>query len=116
MSLQAHAAPLDLVFYDRSKCALASNPGGLSQVWDGDAFASFHGSWNRDPPTGYAVVRIPFAKDGSGPIAKPNSKNGYETLVSVPDTTKCPDQCIRPVGIVFDQSGRMIVSSDDTGE
>ena len=28
---------------------------------DGDAFIAFHGSWNRDPPTGYKVVRLPMS-------------------------------------------------------
>ncbi|KAG8719505.1 hypothetical protein FRC08_002687, partial [Ceratobasidium sp. 394] len=64
----------------------------------------------------YSVVRIPFKKDGSGPVKGPEAKDGYETLVGMADTSKCPDECIRPVGIVFDQQGRMIVSSDDSGE
>jgi hypothetical protein len=56
LSLQAHSAPLDIVFYD----APSANSEGVSTTrqyavntdWDGDAFVSFHGSWNRDPATG----------------------------------------------------------------
>ncbi len=40
VDLQAHSAPLGLAFYE------------------GDLFVAFHGSWNRDVPTGYKVVRI----------------------------------------------------------
>ncbi|KAG9126114.1 hypothetical protein FRC07_004820 [Ceratobasidium sp. 392] len=112
LSFQAHSAPLDIVLYNSTK---GSSEEGLTP-WDGDAFVSFHGSWNRDFPTGYKVVRIPFKEDGSGPVAAPNSQTGYETIVGAPDLSKCANQCIRPVGLVFDQGGRLIVSSDSTGE
>lgn len=56
MSLQAHSAPLDIVFYeapsDASEGASTSRLYAVNTSWDGDAFVSFHGSWNRDPPTG----------------------------------------------------------------
>ncbi|KAG8731747.1 hypothetical protein FRC10_001460, partial [Ceratobasidium sp. 414] len=112
LSFQAHSAPLDIVFYDGAK---GPSNQGLTQ-WNGDAFVSFHGSWNRQPPTGYKVVRIPWTANGGGPAAAPSSKTGYETVVGAPDLSKCPNQCIRPAGLVFDQRGRMIVSSDATGE
>ncbi|KAG8680016.1 hypothetical protein FRC08_016595 [Ceratobasidium sp. 394] len=51
LSLQAHVAPLDLVFYDPAKCPVAS-AGGFKDAWKWDAFSSFHGSWNRDRPVG----------------------------------------------------------------
>lgn len=114
LSFQAHSAPLDLVFYDNSKCSPRSNPYGLTGKWDGDAFSSFHGSWNRSPPTGYKVVRIPWANNG--PRAPSNSRNGYETIVGAPDMSKCPSGCIRPVGLAFDLLGRLFVASDETGE
>jgi hypothetical protein len=55
LSMQAHSAPLDLVFYDSSKSA-RSGPYSIPRKWDGDAFVSFHGSWNRDPPTGEYIT------------------------------------------------------------
>ncbi|QRV83074.1 L-sorbosone dehydrogenase [Ceratobasidium sp. AG-Ba] len=113
LSLQSHTAPLDLVFYQGPK---VYSKLGINTKWAGDAFASLHGSWNRDPPSGYAVIRIPFKKDGSGPVAPSNSKTGYEKLVWMPDTTRCPDECIRPVGVAFDQASRMFVTSDDSNE
>lgn len=42
--------------------------------------------------------------------------SGYETLVWAPDTTQCPGNCIRPVGLAFDRLGRLFVTSDTTGE
>ncbi|CAE7086614.1 unnamed protein product [Rhizoctonia solani] len=114
LSIQAHSAPLDLVFYDNSKCSPRDNDIGLSRKWDGDAFSSFHGSWNREPPTGYAVVRIPWA--GDAPAAPPNSAKGYEHIVYAPDLTKCPSQCICPAGLAFGKEGQLYVTSDATGE
>ncbi|KAF8595239.1 soluble quino protein glucose dehydrogenase [Ceratobasidium sp. AG-I] len=114
LSMESHAAPLDIAFYDNSKCSPKDNSYGLSKKWDGDAFVSFHGSWNRDPPAGYAVVRIPWK--GNGPAASSTSTTGYEALVKAANLTECPDKCIRPAGLEFDKLGRLFVSSDDTGE
>ncbi|KAG9097319.1 hypothetical protein FRC07_010805 [Ceratobasidium sp. 392] len=118
LSMQAHSAPLDIVFYrapsNTSEGYDTARRYAVNTSWDGDAFVSFHGSWNRDPPTGYRIVRIPFSN--SSPTAAPDSRTGYEDLVAVPDVTKCPGGCIRPVGLAFDRLGRLFVSSDTTGE
>ena len=35
--------------------------GGLPiDQYENDAFIGYHGSWNRDTPTGYKVVYIPY--------------------------------------------------------
>jgi len=49
---KAHSAPLGLVFYNAEQF-----PG----EYVGDAFVALHGSWNASSPTGYKVVRVPFA-------------------------------------------------------
>ncbi|KAJ1301844.1 hypothetical protein OPQ81_009071 [Rhizoctonia solani] len=114
LSFQAHSAPLDFVFYDNSRSNPRDNDVGISRKWDGDAFASLHGSWNRQPPTGYSVIRIPW--NGDAPTAPSNSAQGYEHIVYAPDLTKCPSQCIRPVGLAFGKQGQLYVTSDETGE
>ena len=48
---QAHSAPVGLLFY---------KGGQFPEEYIGDAFVSFHGSWNRSEPTGYKIVRIRF--------------------------------------------------------
>ena len=45
----AHAAPMQMSFYNASK---------FPAEYQGDAFVSMRGSWNRKPPSGYEVVRI----------------------------------------------------------
>ncbi|KAI5118404.1 hypothetical protein M0805_007538 [Coniferiporia weirii] len=112
---QPHSVPLDIKFYRREDSP-APSPRGLPKAWLGNAFSSFHGSFDRVPPTGYGVVRIPWTSDGSGPIASPDSTTGYEFIIHVPDLTLCPDSCVRPVGLAFDRNGRLFVSSDSTGE
>lgn len=51
LSMQAHSAPLDIVFYNAPQNATARQY-AIDTQWDGHAFVSFHGSWNRNPPTG----------------------------------------------------------------
>ncbi|QRV75728.1 L-sorbosone dehydrogenase [Ceratobasidium sp. AG-Ba] len=118
LSMQAHSAPLDIVFYDApsntSEGYSTARQYAVNTEWDGDAFVSFHGSWNRDPPTGYKVVRIPW--NGTRPVASADSRQGYEDVVAASDLAKCPSGCIRPVGLAFDRLGRLFVSSDTTGE
>ncbi|KAG8727368.1 hypothetical protein FRC11_013372, partial [Ceratobasidium sp. 423] len=60
------------------------------------------------------VIRIPWA--GDAPAAPSNSAKGYEHIVYAPDLTKCPEQCIRPVGLAFGKQGQLYVTSDETGE
>jgi Raf kinase inhibitor-like YbhB/YbcL family protein len=50
----AHAAPMQMSFYNASQ---------FPPQFQGDAFVSMRGSWNRKPPSGYEVVHIHF-KDG----------------------------------------------------
>ena len=42
--MQAHSAPLGIAFYTGTEFPV--------DYWN-DAFVTFHGSWNRDEPTGY---------------------------------------------------------------
>src|SRR6185436_10614715 len=51
---QAHSAPIAMVFYTGTQ---------FPAEYRHDAFVAMRGSWNREPPTGYKVVRIRF-KDG----------------------------------------------------
>ncbi|TFK61401.1 soluble quino protein glucose dehydrogenase [Pluteus cervinus] len=114
LNFEAHVAPLDIKFYGGIKGN--ETEFGITRDWTNDAFVSFHGSWNREPPAGYGVVRIPWSGDDSVPQAKSDSKTGYEYVVQAPDMNACPSGCIRPVGLEFDQLGRLFVSSDATGE
>jgi hypothetical protein len=69
---------------------------------------------NRDSPTGYLAFAISF-KDGQ-PTEPANSTSAAVTVLSNPDNSKCPNGCFRPVGLAWDSKGRLIMSSDRTGE
>jgi len=94
----AHMAPLDIKFDANG-----------TQAW-----ISFHGSWNRDDPVGYKVSVVDFA-DGE-PVDASNSTTAATDIVSNADDSVCPDNCFRPVGLAWDGSGRLFMSSDSTGE
>ncbi len=66
---QSHSAPLGMTFYEASAGASAFPRGYV-----GDAFVTFHGSWNRSLRTGYKLVRVPMR--GGRPAG------GYEDFVT----------------------------------
>lgn len=51
---QAHSVPLDVKLYLPKLNQIHT---GIPVTFAGDAFVSFHGSFDRSPPTGYGVVR-----------------------------------------------------------
>jgi glucose/arabinose dehydrogenase len=93
-ALGPHTASLGLAFYqDRL----------LPERYRGGAFIGQHGSWNRDPPSGYKVVFVPFSGGHtSGPIE--------DVLTGFRSTDG--DAQGRPVGIVVDKSGALLVADD----
>src|SRR5580692_11498471 len=52
---QAHSAALQILFYEGSE---------FPAEYDGSAFVTLHGSWDRSIRTGYKVVRLFFDKSG----------------------------------------------------
>lgn len=95
----AHTAPLDVKF----------NANGTH------AYVAFHGSWNRRPADGYRVMRVDFGADGQ-PVASPQSTTASIPVMENTNLGACPGACFRPVGLDFDQKGRLFVSSDSSGE
>lgn len=98
--MQGHSAPLDVRFY-------SGNAFPADVV--GDAFVTFHGSWNRTTATGYKVVRIPFGADGmpaGDPVPLLESANPGDTDPQWPH---------RPVSLGIGKSGQLFVSSDASG-
>ncbi len=94
-----HTAPLDIKFL----------PNGSA------AYISFHGSWDRNPPDGYRVMKVEFGKDGE-PVEPLTSKTAATVVMENHDGAACPNNCFRPVGLAFDSKNRLFVSSDNTGE
>ncbi|HRD46934.1 MAG TPA: sorbosone dehydrogenase family protein, partial [Caulobacter sp.] len=94
-ALGAHTASLGLMFYPAG--------GSLGEAWGGGALVAQHGSWNRDPVSGYKVVFVPF--EGGKPAGK-----AQDFLTGFLDAK---GQALgRPVGVAADPTGAVLVSDD----
>jgi glucose/arabinose dehydrogenase len=101
-ALGPHTASLGLAFYPRIPAPQTPPPDALPPHLRNGAFVGQHGSWNRRPRSGYRVIFVPF-DDGSpaGPA--------LEVLGGFLDG----DQALgRPVGIVVDSRGALLVADD----
>lgn len=99
LAMQAHAAPLDLEFYDG---------GSFPASYRGDLFVTFHGSWNRTTPTGYKVVHVDFDDAGRPQPAEPFFE--YSGAGDIAGEWRH-----RPVGVRVAKDGKLLVSSDRSG-
>ncbi len=93
-ALGPHTASLGLV---------ASTGATLPAPFTNGMFVGQHGSWNRNPPSGYKVVFVPFA-DGK-PSGMP-----IDVLTGFLDAGG--DARGRPVGVAIDKSGALLVADD----
>eukprot|EP01120_Amphizonella_sp_Union-15-10_P009662 TRINITY_DN370_c0_g2_i1.p1 TRINITY_DN370_c0_g2~~TRINITY_DN370_c0_g2_i1.p1 ORF type:complete len:407 (-),score=54.25 TRINITY_DN370_c0_g2_i1:41-1261(-) len=97
----AHWAPLDILFYYGKQ---------FPSQYTGGAFVSFHGSWNRNPPSGY---RVGFVSWENG-LPKEFSSFFYHTGVS-----EVWPNSFRPVGLALGKCATgecLYVTSDSNGD
>jgi glucose/arabinose dehydrogenase len=66
LEYQAHSAPMAMFFYNGTQ---------FPAEYRGDAFVAMRGSWNRNPPAGYKLVRIRF--DGGRPVEFQDFVTGF---------------------------------------
>ena len=89
-----HTASLGLTFAEGSK---------LPAPFSNGAFIGQHGSWNRKPHSGYKVIFVPF--EAGQPKGQP-----VDVLTGFLD--KDENAMGRPVGVVIDQQGDLLVADD----
>ena len=89
-----HTASLGLTFAEGSK---------LPAPFTDGAFIGQHGSWNRKPHSGYKVIFVPF--EAGQPKRQP-----VDVLTGFLD--KDEKAMGRPVGVVIDQQGDLLVADD----
>lgn len=95
----SHTASLGIAFYDKDAFPASYKNG---------AFVAQHGSWNRDPISGYKVLFVPF-KDGK-PSGKPQDfLTGFIANESEADVYG------RPVCVTVMRDGSLLVSDDGSG-
>jgi len=93
-ALGNHTASLGITF---------SHEGNLPTQLTHGAFIGQHGSWNRNPASGYKVIFVPFAGD------KPA---GAATDVLTGFLDKDGNALGRPVGVTLDKQGALLVADD----
>ncbi|MFZ6731861.1 PQQ-dependent sugar dehydrogenase [Undibacterium sp. Ji42W] len=93
-ALGAHTASLGLTFYSAKM---------LPERYAGGAFIGQHGSWNRQPHSGYKVIFVPFAN------GKPT---GMPQDVLTGFLTADGKAKGRPVGVAVDTAGAVLVADD----
>jgi glucose/arabinose dehydrogenase len=92
IDLQAHSAPLGLNFY---------YGGSFPEEYIGDLFVCLHGSWNRQEPTGYKIIRINMTDLTLHDFATGWLQDG--------------NVLGRPVDVMVSEDGSLFVSDDNDG-
>ena len=93
----AHAAPMQMLFYRGT---------GFPAEYQGDAFVTMRGSWNRTTPSGYEIVRVRF-KDGQA--------TAVESFVTGFLTDGGMTHIARPVGLAMAKDGALLMADDANG-
>jgi glucose/arabinose dehydrogenase len=97
MGYQAHSAPMGMTFY---------RGGHFPAEYHGDAFIALRGSWNREPATGYKVVRLRFEN------GEPKEFSDFMTGFLLEDGKH---HFARLCGIATAQDGSLLVADDSNG-
>ncbi|HYW20680.1 MAG TPA: sorbosone dehydrogenase family protein [Nodularia sp. (in: cyanobacteria)] len=97
LTYTAHSAPLAMAFYTAKQ---------FPQEYQGDVFVTMRGSWNRNPPVGYKVVRIHYEN------GKPVKFEDFVTGFLTKDRTA---QFGRPVGLAIAPDGSLLFTDDTNG-
>jgi len=92
-TVQAHTAPLGLAFYTGAT---------FPAEYQGDAFMTYHGSWNRSVPVGAAVVRVQVQN------GRPAAIEDFVTGWQLADGSRWG----RPVSLLVMPDGALLVSDD----
>lgn len=95
-----HAAPMQMAFYTGTQ---------FPSEYKNDAFVAMRGSWNRNPPSGYEIVRVRFDKSGN-PTKIESFLTGFLVKNGAPDGKDA--HFARPVGLAQLKDGSMLLTDD----
>lgn len=101
-ALGAHVAPLGLA-YSSGPAAPGSAPASLPPSLAQGAFIGLHGSWNRQPLSGYKVIFVPFEN---------GRPKGLPVDVLAGFVSPEGKAWGRPVGVALDAQGALLVADD----
>jgi len=97
LGYRAHAAPMQLLFY---------RGGSFPAAYDGDAFVTMRGSWNRNPAAGHEIVRIRF---------QGGEARSIEPFVTGFLSDGGKTHFARPMGLAMARDGALLMADDANG-
>jgi glucose/arabinose dehydrogenase len=97
--IQAHSAPLGLTFLQNTN---------FPSLYSNGVVVGLHGSWNRQKKTGYKIAYFPWDSTTNTPGDQIDLVSGW----LVPETQEVWG---RPVDMVVDQQGNLLISDDFSG-
>ncbi|HEY7861205.1 MAG: PQQ-dependent sugar dehydrogenase [Gemmatimonadales bacterium] len=97
LEMQAHSAPLGMTFLDKATL--------LPSDYRGDLLVAFHGSWDRDQPTGAKVVRVHVS--GGVPTGVEDFVSGWQR--------EDGSRWGRPADVEVYKDGSVLISDDQSG-
>ena len=97
LEMQAHSAPLGMTFLSKATTFPAD--------YRNDLLVAFHGSWNRETPTGAKIVRVRVAN------GKPTREEDFITGWQQANGRRWG----RPADVVVAADGSVLVSDDESG-
>lgn len=97
LTYTAHSAPLAMTFYTASQ---------FPEEYRNDAFVTMRGSWNRNPPSGYKVVRVRY--ENGKPVEFEDFITGFLNEEQL-------TQFGRPVGLAIAPDGSLLFTDDTNG-
>ncbi|WP_242054777.1 PQQ-dependent sugar dehydrogenase [Nostoc flagelliforme] len=97
--IQAHSAPLGLTFLQNTN---------FPSLYSSGVVTALHGSWNRQKKTGYKISYFPWNSTTNTPGDEIDLVNGW----LIPGTEEVWG---RPVDMVVDQQGNLLISDDYSG-
>jgi glucose/arabinose dehydrogenase/Cu/Zn superoxide dismutase len=98
LTYTAHSAPIGMIFYTGD---------AFGEEYVNDAFVAMRGSWNRQEPVGYKVVRLDFDENGQ-PV-------GFEDFLTGFLIEDGAAQFGRVAGLLQLPDGSLLVSDDTNG-
>lgn len=100
LTWDAHSSGMQLAFY---------TGGMFPEEYRGDAFVTLHGSWNREPPSGYEVLRVHF-ENGRAVRMEP-----FITGFLKQTGAKSWSRFARPMGLAVLPDGSLLLGEDQNG-
>ena len=101
LTYTAHSSGMQLVFYAGRQFPVS---------YGGDAFVTLHGSWNREPPSGYEVVRVHFEANN-----KPASITPFLSGFLRKTGDHSWARFARPFGLLQLADGSLLMGEDQNG-